>query len=172
MVRFLALLALLCALTCPALAKGFPFNIPLYYNPNGGRYFHTLSNCDTIDPKYWDGMVSFLGDELDDAPYNALRPCQMCDADANLSSLPPESTLQNSVIDFPIHTTIDSEEHARYLALYTADCERAYADYGHGRAGASRIYRIFCPCRYRRRQFFSGIRGNTVHPAGRNHALL
>ena len=29
MVRFLALLALLCALTCPALAKGFPFNIPL-----------------------------------------------------------------------------------------------------------------------------------------------
>ena len=88
MVRFLALLALLCALTCPALAKGFPFNIPLYYNPNGGRYFHTLSNCDAIDPKYWDGMVSFLGDELDDAPYNALRPCQMCDADANLSSLP------------------------------------------------------------------------------------
>lgn len=131
MVRFLALLALLCALTCPALAKGFPFNIPLYYNPNGGRYFHTLSNCDAIDPKYWDGMVSFMGDELDDAPYNALRPCQMCDADANLSSLPPESTLQNSVIDFPIRTTISSEEHARYLALYTADCERAYADYGY-----------------------------------------
>ena len=67
MVRFLALLALLCALTCPALAKGFPFNIPLYYNPNGGRYFHTLSNCDSIDPKYWDGMVSFLGAEQVDA---------------------------------------------------------------------------------------------------------
>ena len=54
-------------------------------------------------------MVAVMGEELDDAPYNALRPCQICDADANLSSLPPESTLQNRVIDFPIRATISSE---------------------------------------------------------------
>ena len=129
--RFFILFTLFCALACPALAKGFPFNIPLYYNPDGGRYFHTQPDCDSIDPKYWDGMASFMGEELDDAPYNALRPCSMCDAGAELSSLPPESMLQNKAIDFPVRTTISDEEHARYLALYTADCERAYADYGY-----------------------------------------
>lgn len=129
--RFLVLFTLFCALACPALAKGFPFNIPLYYNPNGGRYFHTQPNCDSIDPKYWDGMASFMGDELNDAPYNALRPCQMCDADAKLSSLPAKRHMTHLSISSPIRTTISDEERARYLALFTAECERAYEEYGY-----------------------------------------
>ena len=129
--RFFILFTLFCALACPALAKGFPFNIPLYYNPNGGRYFHTRPDCDLIDPKYWDGMAAFMGDELDDAPYNTLKPCQKCDAGAELSSLPAKRYMTRLSISSPIRTTISDEEHARYLALYEADCERAYADYGY-----------------------------------------
>ena len=51
----------------------------LYYNANGGTYYHIDPNCSAVNPKYLP-MASFLYGELDSAPYSSLQPCLKCAA--------------------------------------------------------------------------------------------
>lgn len=51
----------------------------LYYNANGGTYYHIDPNCSAVNPKYLP-MASFLYSELDSAPYSSLTPCLKCGA--------------------------------------------------------------------------------------------
>ncbi|NLI22733.1 MAG: hypothetical protein GX418_14455 [Clostridiales bacterium] len=51
----------------------------LYYNANGGSYYHLDPNCSAVNPKYLP-MASFLYSELDDPPYSSLLPCLKCGA--------------------------------------------------------------------------------------------
>jgi len=51
----------------------------LYYNANGGTYYHIDPNCSAVNPKYLP-MASFLYSELDDDPYKSLQPCLKCGA--------------------------------------------------------------------------------------------
>ncbi len=51
----------------------------LYYNANGGKYYHIDPNCSAVNKKYLP-MASFLYSELDDDPYNSLSPCLKCGA--------------------------------------------------------------------------------------------
>ena len=51
----------------------------LYYNANGGTYYHIDPNCSAVNPKYLP-MASFLYSELDEAPYSSLQPCLKCGA--------------------------------------------------------------------------------------------
>ncbi len=51
----------------------------LYYNANGGKYYHLDPNCSAVNPKFLP-MASFLYSELDNAPFNSLQPCLKCGA--------------------------------------------------------------------------------------------
>jgi hypothetical protein len=51
----------------------------LYYNANGGKYYHADPNCSAVNPKFLP-MASFLYKELDDAPFSSLQPCLKCGA--------------------------------------------------------------------------------------------
>lgn len=51
----------------------------LYYNANGGKYYHLDPNCSAVNPKFLP-MASFLYSQLDDAPYKSLQPCLKCGA--------------------------------------------------------------------------------------------
>ena len=51
----------------------------LYYNANGGKYYHIDPNCSAVNPKFLP-MASFLYSELDDDPYSSLEPCLKCGA--------------------------------------------------------------------------------------------
>ena len=61
----------------------------LYYNPNGGHYYHADQNCSSIKDRYLPLQGSMTYQELDDPQYAALTPCAHCD--------PPE--LRMSQID-------------------------------------------------------------------------
>lgn len=50
----------------------------LYLNPQGGRYYHTQSECQSISPEFWPQMVCFDRGQLFETPYNALSPCPVC----------------------------------------------------------------------------------------------
>ena len=64
----------------------------LYYNANGGTYYHIDPNCSAVNPKYLP-MASFLYSELDDAPYSKLQPCLKCGAPTqSLKSLQATAT--------------------------------------------------------------------------------
>ncbi len=57
---------------------GYPDeDYPLYYNPKGGRNYHSSPDCLLVKAKYRP-LKAFTWGELDDAPYNKLTPCPGC----------------------------------------------------------------------------------------------
>ena len=66
-----------------------PADAVLYYNPNGGQYYHADQNCSSIKNRFLPLEGSMTYAELDDPAYGALTPCKHCN--------PP--TLRMSEID-------------------------------------------------------------------------
>ena len=64
--------------TQPPLYTGTPTTI-LYYNANGGSMYHLDPDCPSVGKKY-KPMASFRFVDLDQSPYNELRPCNQCGA--------------------------------------------------------------------------------------------
>ena len=64
--------------TQPPLYTGTPETI-LYYNPNGGSMYHLDPDCQSVGAKY-KPMAQFMFVDLDQSPYNALSPCNVCGA--------------------------------------------------------------------------------------------
>ena len=52
----------------------------LFYNPAGGEYYHLDQNCRRIADKYLPLQGHFTYDRLNDAPYQDLKPCDVCGA--------------------------------------------------------------------------------------------
>lgn len=50
---------------------------PLYYNPRGGKNYHSSPTCAIVKEKYWP-LTEFTWGELDEAPYNKLTACPGC----------------------------------------------------------------------------------------------
>ncbi len=57
----------------------------LYYNTNGGEYYHLDPNCKIINPKYLPLGGTFTYGQILDDPYSKLKPCNVCGA-----PLPPD----------------------------------------------------------------------------------
>ena len=57
---------------------GYPEeDYPLYYNPKGGRNYHSSPNCLLVKEKYRP-MTAFTWGELEEEPYSSLTPCPGC----------------------------------------------------------------------------------------------
>ena len=52
-------------------------DMPLYYNPNGGQYYHSDQYCSSVKDRYLP-LTAFTYGELDDEPYADLTPCPYC----------------------------------------------------------------------------------------------
>ena len=55
-------------------------NTVLYYNPNGGEYYHADQNCRNVGKKNLPLAGQFYYSELNDEPYSKLKPCNVCAA--------------------------------------------------------------------------------------------
>ncbi len=64
--------------TQPPLYTGTPETI-LYYNANGGEMYHLDPDCQSVGKKY-KPMAQFMFVDLNQSPYSALRPCNVCGA--------------------------------------------------------------------------------------------
>jgi len=49
----------------------------LYFNKDGGKYYHAIENCSTVKEKYLP-LSSFTYAELDSEAYSGLEPCHGC----------------------------------------------------------------------------------------------
>ncbi|HPS81193.1 MAG TPA: hypothetical protein PLP25_04960, partial [Candidatus Limiplasma sp.] len=49
----------------------------LYYNKDGGKYYHDIANCGMVKEQYLP-LSSFTYAELDTAPFSELEPCPGC----------------------------------------------------------------------------------------------
>ena len=55
-------------------------NTTLYYNPSGGEYYHYDQNCKRINERYLPLQGHFKFSQLNEAPYDKLKPCAICGA--------------------------------------------------------------------------------------------
>lgn len=56
-----------------------PLDSILFYNPNGGKYYHASQNCSSINKRYLPLKGSLTYAQLDDPQYTFLTPCKHCD---------------------------------------------------------------------------------------------
>lgn len=54
-------------------------NPELYYNPSGGKYYHSNQNCAYVNSRYLP-LSPFEYRELDTPPFSSLKPCPRCNA--------------------------------------------------------------------------------------------
>lgn len=50
---------------------------PLYYNPDGGKYFHSHARCASVRDKFLP-LSAFAYGQLDSDPFSTLQPCPSC----------------------------------------------------------------------------------------------
>ena len=52
----------------------------LFYNSDGGKFYHADGQCSTVDPKYYSKMKSFSFADINKSGYAKLKPCTKCGA--------------------------------------------------------------------------------------------
>lgn len=52
----------------------------LYYNPNGGKYYHADHYCESVKEEYLPLGANFLYSDLGNKPYSEMLPCLKCGA--------------------------------------------------------------------------------------------
>ena len=55
-------------------------NTVLYYNPNGGEYYHRDPNCRNVNPKFLPLQGTFYFSQINDEPYREMKRCNVCGA--------------------------------------------------------------------------------------------
>ena len=65
--------------TQPPLTTSYP-GMTVYYNPNGGSYYHIDANCSSAAASNLPFKGSFSWDEINNAPYSSLQACNVCGA--------------------------------------------------------------------------------------------
>ena len=55
-------------------------NTVLYYNPNGGEYYHRDPNCRNVNPKFLPLQGTFYFSQINDEPYSEMKRCNVCGA--------------------------------------------------------------------------------------------
>ena len=65
--------------TQPVLNTSHP-DLLIYYNPEGGTYYHIDPNCESVNPKYrpLSGVIKWS--QIEDDPYDKLEQCKRCGA--------------------------------------------------------------------------------------------
>ena len=52
-------------------------SVTIYYNPDGGKYYHASATCEAVDQKWWP-LTGFSYDLLNSAQYSKLIACPKC----------------------------------------------------------------------------------------------
>ena len=63
--------------TQPVASTGTPDTV-LYYNPDGGSYYHADANCSKIDKRYLPLQGQFLYSQINESFYKDLQQCVWC----------------------------------------------------------------------------------------------
>lgn len=61
-------------------------DVLLYYNPKGGRYYHSSPICAEVNQKYWP-LASFTYGELEEDEFDSLKRCKACAPQLRISEV-------------------------------------------------------------------------------------
>ena len=62
---------------CPICGRQDDRHAFVYYNPDGGRYYHATATCASVDERYWP-LTAIFYEMLHDPSFSRLMPCPKC----------------------------------------------------------------------------------------------
>ena len=89
-------------------------NLKLYYNPNGGKYYHSTPECSAVKKRYYP-LTAFTYAELDSGIFASLEPCPSCTPVKRKSVIDKENLNRGA---------ITQEEYDALIAQHKADAEK------------------------------------------------
>lgn len=115
---------------------------PVYYNPDGGKYYHSEQNCSSVRSKFLP-LSPLVYADLDTTAYTALEPCPYCRPDSRISEIAKENYERD---------VISKEEYLSKLTplSYPADSLELYynpngGSYYHSTANCTSVKDRFLP---------------------------
>ena len=91
--RICTFFVVLCLVVFPLLFPAFASETLVYFNPEGGRYYHQEPNCETIRSEYYPLMQSVSTAHLTEEPYSTLKRCNHCFGTDVPAWQPPEGRM-------------------------------------------------------------------------------
>lgn len=67
---------------------------PLYYNPEGGKYYHDDRNCSSVKERYLPFKGEFTYAQLDEKDYSRFTPCPYCEPPVRRAEIDAENKLR------------------------------------------------------------------------------
>ena len=77
-VQMISVFLILCLLAALFIFPAAASETPVYYNPEGGRYYHSRPDCETIRSEYHEKMQSIAPSRLEEEPFSTLTRCSHC----------------------------------------------------------------------------------------------
>ena len=77
--------------------SGIPGDMVLYYQPDGGQYYHADQNCRRVHEQFLPLSGCFTYAQLDDDPYKGLLPCDICGAPPRRENQSPSGSFRDTV---------------------------------------------------------------------------
>jgi hypothetical protein len=100
----------------------------LYYNPDGGQYYHSYANCASVRSKYLP-LTAFTYAELDTGIYADLEPCPSCTPVKRKSVIDKENLDRGVITEAEYEARIASHQAgAAQTAVVTADTTTVPSD--------------------------------------------
>ena len=121
---FLLVVCLCCALL-PVGAAEPELPAMLYYNPDGGRYYHADPQCPSVKADYLP-MAAFDSELADTPDYSALKPCTFCMPVTEPPADPPQMAIpeaEAAIADLHLDGEADARSFAEmfFASPYVAD---------------------------------------------------
>ena len=60
--------------------------IELFYNPDGGKYYHSDANCGSVKSRFLP-LTGFTYGELETSPFDKLTPCSYCNPPKRIAEI-------------------------------------------------------------------------------------
>lgn len=94
LISALCLILSMMVLCCTHFALGEPSESVVYYNPNGGQYYHAKPDCETMSSEYHALMQPLSEDKLSQEPYSSLKRCGHCFGRVQWFKKPEDGTME------------------------------------------------------------------------------
>lgn len=88
----------------------------VYYNHDGGEYYHARPDCERIGQGYWNAMTKIAAEDLSDEAFAGLKRCAWCFGETQQPDVPEGKTSWHYESPFDTGSDVEITQAGKYVA--------------------------------------------------------
>lgn len=88
----------------------------VYYNHDGGEYYHARPDCERIGQGYWNAMTKIAAEDLSDEAFAGLKRCAWCFGETQQPDVPEGKTSWHYESPFDTGSDVEITQAGQYFA--------------------------------------------------------